>query len=125
MTKVHLFLCIVITSLVLIFSANTVRAFTCQKADATVKITKPKLAFGISPTQLPNSNDHDVPEIKAASFTSSLPSTLCIHTDQEILCLFEICFKENQFEEYRPSIPVSLSSLFLHLFSIVVSPNAP
>jgi hypothetical protein len=108
------------------YDVNAAAAFHSQQPDVTVTINKTKLSYGASHVSLPmGSSDQDIPEIKTISSFSSLPSTLCIHTDQEIVCLFEICFQVNQFENYRPPIPVALSRLFLHLFRIVVSPNAP
>ena len=39
--------------------------------------------------------------------------------------LFEILFEKEKNEQYQPRIPVTLNNFFLHLFRIIISPNAP
>ena len=126
MKKSQLFICIAITLLVLMFAVDVAKAFSTRHA--SVETNKVKLVFDSSSTGLPftnNSNDQNGPEIKAASSFSSLPSVLYIHTDQDLVCLFEIQYEVNRFNSYQIPIPVALSRLFLVLFEVIVSPNAP
>lgn len=126
MKRISTFVCILMVSLMGLSDANAAITFHAQQPEVKLEISKTKLRFGASRTNLPvGSKNQDTPEFKVTPSISSLPSTLSIHTDQDIIFLFEICFQIKQFENYRPPIPVALSSLFLHLFNVVVSPNAP
>jgi hypothetical protein len=126
MRKSQLLICFVITALVMVFTIDVAKAFSARHAN--VETSTLKLVFDASSTELPitnDSNDQNGSEIKAASSFSSLPSALHIHTDQDLVCLFEIQYEVNRFNSYQPPIPVALTRLFLVLFEVIVSPNAP
>lgn len=127
MKSSQLFLGFVIALLMTAFSANGAKQSSLQNAKKKVETSNQTLAYGVSPTGWPanGSDNSNIPEVKAATSCSNLPTAFYVRCNQEITCLFEIRFEELTFEEYQPSTPVALNRFFLYLFTIIISPNAP
>ena len=106
-------------------AVEIVKAFSTQCTSTRAETRKLELVYGASSTNLPFTNDQNGPEIRAASSFSSLPSVLYIHTGQQVVCIFEIRYEVNRFNNYQPPIPVALTRFFILLFEVIVSPNAP
>ena len=126
MKRCYLFQGILITCLMMIFTASAAKSFSSQHSKRKSETSKYTSSISAPSAWLPEnrSGDRDIPQLKAAS-DSSLPSSFCIRSTQEIFCLFEILFEIEKFEGYQPRIPVTLNSFFLHLFRVIISPNAP
>jgi hypothetical protein len=125
--KSQLFLGFAIAFLMTAFSANAAKQSSFQHAKKAIQSSNQKLVYGVSPTGQPayGSDNTNIPEVKASTSCSNLPTTFYVRSNQEIICLFEIRFEELTFEEYQPSTPVALNRFFLHLFTVIISPNAP
>lgn len=127
MKRSHLFQGILITCLMMIFTASAAKSFSPNHAKYKFETSKCTSSISASTQGLPEnrSGDRDIPQIRVATSDSSLPASFCIRNTQEIFCLFEILFEIEKFEDYQPRIPVTLNSFFLHLFRVIISPNAP
>ena len=65
-------------------------------------------------------------EIRSAKATGSIPSTVLIQVDRQILCLFTIVYEVDvAFVKYEPNIPLPLIKFYFTLFRTFISPNAP
>ena len=127
MKSSQLILGFAIAFLMTAFSANAAKQISFQNTKKKVETCNQTLVYDVSPTGQPadDSNNCNIPEIKAATSRSNLPAAFYVRSNQEIICLFEVRFDELTFEEYQPSTPVALNGFFLHLFTVVISPNAP
>ena len=127
MKRRHLFQGILITCLMMIFTASAARSFSPKHPKHRVEVGKCTSFISASSQGLPEnrSGGDDIPQIKVAASNSSLSTSFCIRSSQEIFCLFEILFETEKFEDYQPRIPVTLNNFFLHLFRVIISPNAP
>lgn len=127
MKSSQLFLGFVIAFLMMTFSANAAKPYAFQNSNKKVETIKQTLIYGVSSTEKPadSSDSSNIPEIKAATSYSNLPTSFYVRSNQEIICLFEIRFEELRFEDYQPRIPITLNRFFLHLFTVIISPNAP
>src|SRR5688572_5349165 len=107
----HLFHGILITCLMMIFTASAAKSFSPHQSKHRSETCKYTSSISAPSHGLPEnrSGDRDVPQFKAAS-DSSLPTSFCIRSTQQIFCLFEILFEKEKFEEYQPHIPVTLNS---------------
>ncbi|HEX6226666.1 MAG TPA: hypothetical protein VFZ52_19740 [Chryseolinea sp.] len=127
MKSSQLFLGFAIAFLMMAFSADAAKQCLLQKIKTKIETSNQTLVYGVLPTGQPagGSDNSNLPEIKAVTSPSNLPTAFHIRSNQEIIRLFEIQFEELTFEEYQPSTPVALNRFFLHLFTVVISPNAP
>jgi hypothetical protein len=126
MKSSYLFLGIIVSCLLMSFTANAGKSFSphhqkykCEKGKA--------LSVRASSEALPvnESGTGDIPKIDVTPSNSSLSTSFCVRSTQELFCLFEILFELEKIEHYQPRIPVTLNNFFLHLFRIIISPNAP
>jgi hypothetical protein len=126
MKSSFLFLGIFIVCSVMSFDASAAKSFSSDHQKYKCE-TGQALSVSASSERIPvnGSGDGDVPKIDVSSLDSSLPTSFCIRSTQELFCLFEILFEIERPEHYRPPIPVALSNFFLHLFRVIISPNAP
>jgi hypothetical protein len=61
--------------------------------------------------------------ISAPSIT--LPSSVHVHLNLDIYCLFEILLGEKPEEFYLEDLPLYTQRFFQTLFRVIISPNAP
>jgi hypothetical protein len=127
MKSSHLFLGTVIVFLMAAFSANAAKHSSFQNTKKKLERGNKTRAYDVCPAgwTADASNGCNLPEIKATTSCSNLPSAFYVGSTQETICLFEIRFEDLTFEDYQPSTPVKLNRFYLHLFTLIISPNAP
>jgi hypothetical protein len=115
---------ILVTLLVLIFSANAVKANGQQDGAAWKTVKSSKLHA--TPVNFPerNTNDPTSTEIRTAESFSHVQTSLFVRVNHSLFCLFDIAFQET-FSEERFQINIALNGLFLTLYSDIIAPNAP
>jgi hypothetical protein len=126
MKSSYLSLGIFIACLVMSFTANAAKSFSPNLQKYKYETAK-ALSVSASSERLPvnESGDEHIPKIDVTPSNSSLTTSFCIRSTQELFCLFEILFEIEKLEHYQPRIPVTLNNFFLHLFRVIISPNAP
>ena len=116
---------ILVTLLVLIFSASAVKAN--GQLDGPARKTVKASALHAAPINFPESktNDPSSTEIRTAESFSHAQTPICVRVNHILFCLFEIAFQETFAEEPRPQSNIALNGFFLTLFSDIIAPNAP
>jgi hypothetical protein len=120
-----LFILMLVTLLVVIFSACTVKA-NLQRNDATQKTIKASVLYA-TPVTFPKNNPKDFPspEIRATGSFSHVLTSWFVRVNHLLFCIFEMAFQETYSEDLRPDNDVSLTGFFLTLFNAINAPSAP
>ena len=107
---------ILVTLLVLIFSASVVNANGQQDGASGNSVKASKVHA--TPVNFPksNTNDPSSPEIRTAESFSHVQTSLCVRVNHSLFCLFEITFQETFSEDSRPQFNIALNGLFLTLY---------
>ena len=124
MRSSYVFLGTFIICLVMCLSANAGQSFSPHHQKYKCAAAK---AFSVSASSeaLPVNESEDIPKIDVTASNNSLTTYFSFRNIQELFCLFEILFELEKIEHYQPRIPVTLNNFFLHLFRVIISPNAP
>ena len=125
MKSSYLFLGIFVTCLMMSLTANAEKSYSPHYQKYKCETEKALSVRASSETLPVNESGDDIPKIDVTPSNNSLTSSFCIRSTQELFCLFEILFEKEKNEQYQPRIPVTLNNFFLHLFRIIISPNAP
>ncbi len=126
MKRHQLFLGILVTSIVILFSTNA-DDHSPRKYQFFKKDVHTALVYSTSWPGLPinNSSDENASHVKElASFNNQSP-THFIHLNQFLLCTFKSLFKEQNIEKYRLIKTPIFLTFFGVLFRVIISPNAP
>jgi hypothetical protein len=127
MKKRLLFGGIVVTLLVMLFSADAAMSSSHQNQYVKEKVKQSMLVYCVPGSGLPvnHSGDENAPHLEANPSFNNQPPTYFIRLHQQVLSSFKALFNRQDIEKYRLTVRSTFHSFFMALFRIVISPNAP
>jgi hypothetical protein len=128
MKKSLLFMGIVITSLVMLFTYSEAKSFSSQYPVLKKELRRSVMLVSFeSDPRLPlnNSGDKNTTHFQATPSFSNQTATYIIRLNQQVFCSFKTLFKRQNIEKYRLVKPSIFHSFLFTLLRVIASPNAP